>query len=143
VVDDTSKDYPDLEPDGLGDLKSIKRVNGMAAAANVPQISWGPDYMSWPLKRRLRFAERLASSMNHAADLLQKERNALLDIKAKLERQLKHSEKKYLEQGELFHSEVTRAGEREQAALRDLVETKRSLKEALARLKALEVDDGC
>ena len=54
--------YPDLDPDGLGDLKSIKRIPGMAKRA--PKIAWDKKYLGWSIRERLKFAEALASSMN-------------------------------------------------------------------------------
>ena len=45
-----------------------------------PMISLGLDFKDQPAEDRARYLHALASTMNHAADLLQKERNALLEV---------------------------------------------------------------
>lgn len=85
--------YPDSLPDGLGDLKSIKRISGMKNIA--PKIRWGEGHKKKSLRERLKYAEALASSMNHAADVLQTERNGLIKICKQQEKQIKQSKKNY------------------------------------------------
>lgn len=111
--------YPDLPPDGLGDLQKIERIRNFQRMA--PQIRWGDDYRSWPIEKRLRYAENLASSMNHAADLLQKERNALLKTAMHQEAQLKMAVQRYDEQGDLMRRELGRADAEKQDLYRQIV----------------------
>lgn len=47
-------------------------------SGNVPMIKFGDDFEKWNDERKINYLKRLASSMNHAADLMQKERNLAL-----------------------------------------------------------------
>jgi len=96
---------PDLFFDKpIGGMKKIERAPGMKAIA--PPIRWGLEYQSWPIEKRLRYAERLASSMNHAADKMQEDRNRLAGIVRDQEEKLKAHAKTYLAQGDLMHKEL-------------------------------------
>lgn len=48
------------------------------APAMAPQIDWGQDFLDWDSEQQNRYLRRLCSALNHAADLIQKERNELL-----------------------------------------------------------------
>jgi len=139
---DTGTDYPDLTPDGLGELHSIKRISGMATPSKVPQIKWGGEYAKWPPERRLRYAERLASSMNHAADILQQERNKLIEVVERQEAQLKSNVKSYVEQGELMHRELGMANAREQELSKLVVQLQKEVREKTSRIAKLEAERG-
>ena len=130
--------YPDLAPDGLGELKSIKRISGMKAIA--PKIRWGDEYNAWPVDRRLDYAERLASAMNHAADVLQQERGKLLDVAKHQETLLEDGVAKYLAQGELMHRELGRANEQQQQLNRLIVQLQAEIKEKTHRIRELQSD---
>lgn len=133
-------DYPDLEPDPLGDLKSIKRLPSMRA--NAPKISWGGEYRAWPVERRLHYAERLASTMNHAADVLQTERNAMIEVANSQEVKLKHAAKVYAALGETMHTELANADAEKQKLYTQIVSLQRDIKEARRRAKQREAACG-
>ena len=42
-----------------------------------PTISWGDKYKMWDDTKKIKYLEKLASSMNHAAFLIQNERDEL------------------------------------------------------------------
>ena len=130
----TSK-YPDLEPDGLGDLKSITRISGMKTSA--PHIEWGGEYLGWDIKKRLSFAERLASSMNHAADILQIERNKLLEVCTAQEELIKDHVRKYVSQGELMHKELQGANAEQQKLYTTIVDIQKELKKSKQQARVL------
>jgi len=107
----TDEKEPDLE--GYCDeIVSIKRIPSMNK--HPPQIAWGAEYRKWPIGKRLSYAERLASSMNHAADVLQQERKALSDICKQMEQQIKAHIQRYAEQGALMTRQVNKANEEKQ-----------------------------
>jgi hypothetical protein len=110
--------YPDLPPDGLGDLQRIVRLPGMQPRA--PAIRWGDAYLAWPLERRLHYAERLASAMNHAADILQRERDRLLATLRQQDAHLALTTQRYLDQGALMHRELAQADAEKQALYREI-----------------------
>lgn len=131
-----STNYPDLEADTLGDLKKIIRLPRMQKIA--PDIRWGAEYQSWPVEQRLSYAEKLASSMNHAADVLQQERNELLVILRRKEEQLKHSSKQYLSQGETMHRELGAQDAEKQVLYLEIVRLKAQIKIAVRGFKAAQ-----
>lgn len=64
-----------MAPDMVWDEKMIRLPREKAKA---PRIQWGEKYQEWTVEQRLEYAEELACSMNHAADVMQQERNQLL-----------------------------------------------------------------
>lgn len=135
-MSDLNGKEPDLPPHPFGGLKRIERLASMHQHA--PKIKWGSDYQSWPIEKRLNHAERLAAAMNHAADVLQSERNELLKLVAHQEAQLKQSAVKYLEQGDLIHRQLQKASDKRHemsACITQLRTENRALKN---RVKELE-----
>jgi hypothetical protein len=128
--------YPNIEPDGLGDLKRIKRLPGMRSKA--PPIKWGADYQKLSLRRRLRYAENIASAMNHAADVIQTERQGLIEVARQQEKQIKQLAAELKNQGEIINSELTRANEEKQELLKKIVEQKHELLRLERLVKQLE-----
>ncbi len=139
---DAGTDYPDLEPDGLGELKSIQRAVVMPSRSKVPQIKWGEVFESWPVDRQLRYLKEFGSSMNHAARLVVDERDAASQECSRLEKQIKAHVVAYDKQGQFMHTEIAKAGEREQEALRELVKAKAETKEQARRVRVLEAERG-
>jgi hypothetical protein len=124
------KDYPDtIVPFAPPGFAKLQPINGMRCIA--PKISWGGEYDAWPIEKRLRYAERLASAMNHAADLLQQERNKLLEIAQHHEVQLKAAIHRYNEASDLLQRQVTLHNAEEQKLHRTIVELQ-------GRIRALE-----
>ena len=133
MADDTH--YPDLKPDGLGevDIQLLPELNKKA-----PKITWGDAYLAWPVEKRLEFAEKLASTMNHAADMLQKERNALIDIAKKQELLIADHVRKYDAQSEMIQLQMVRANEEKQELYVQLDDTMKEKKALMLRIRELE-----
>jgi hypothetical protein len=137
--------YPDTTPADLSNLKEIKRLPRMRKVA--PKIKWGDTYKGlvkdkakgrcWTDKDRLDYAERLASSMNHAADILQQERDKLLATVAHLEEQLKANAKAYKDQGNLMHSEIGAAGAEKQELYELIVTLRKHVKAQAIKVRTL------
>lgn len=134
---DTHK-YPDLEADGLGDLKSIKRIQGMGKT--IPQIRWGDAFKDWPIERRLDFAKRVASAQNHAAHLLHKERDALLDVCVKQEKQIESLQRANASAAQTAHQEIQRQGAERQELYSQIVKAKAEIKRLANRVRELEAE---
>lgn len=128
--------YRNYEPDGLGDLKSIKRIRDMRAVA--PTIKWGKQYKDWSLRKRLDYCEKLASTMNHAADMLQKERNELLEVCSQQAEMIKALQRGYCDQGNMVQGQIGRFNEETQVLNNRIVELVAQLGEAKKRIKELE-----
>ena len=131
-----SAHYPDLPPDTLGELKKIERLPGMKRKA--PKIRWGLEYMSWPVEKRLTYSENLTASMNHAADVLQGERNALIGVCKRQEQQLEQSQAQYVAQGETMHRELAAQDAEKQQLYQEIVKLKQEAKRRAKKIKELE-----
>lgn len=124
----------------IGGMKKITPVPGMRT--RPPKIRWGEEYLSWPIERRLNYAERLASAMNHAADVLQTQANQDKEIIAHQEKQLVHMTKQYAGQGDLMHRELAGQDAEKQALYTEIVKLKSEIKGLKKQLKDLEDNDG-
>ena len=60
-------------------LKKEKHPAGNGSAHKIPMIAFGDDYRKWDDKHKISYLEKLASSMNHAADVMQTERNLAMN----------------------------------------------------------------
>jgi septal ring factor EnvC (AmiA/AmiB activator) len=67
----------------------FKRIDEDKIKQHPPMIQFGDLYGKMSLRERVRYCERLASTMNDAAAKMQDERNELLEICQKQEAQLK------------------------------------------------------
>lgn len=139
-MNDEREFYPNYPPDTLGDeaMKDIERLPAMQSRA--PDIRWGGEFESWGLRRQRDFAMRLASSMNHAADMLQQERNKLLELCKKQERLLESAQDGYRNQGQLMNNELGKANAEKQELYKQIVNLQAALKEKQKRIKVLEAE---
>lgn len=76
----------DLDFVGAG----FHRLDPDLIVSHPPKINWGKLYLNKSDEERLAFAEKLAASMNHAAFMIQKERDKLNDLITLKERQVKN-----------------------------------------------------
>lgn len=77
-----NKDY---QADFVG--AGFERLDDDAVAKHPPKIKWGQLYRDKTVEERLAYAEKLASTMNHSARIIQDQRdelNKLLETKEKL-----------------------------------------------------------
>ncbi len=85
----------------------FRRLDPELIKDRPPKIKWGMLYMDSPLEKRLAFAEKLASSMNHAAWLIQNERNELGQLCEKKEKQLESMKKSLVQNNEMIQKHIT------------------------------------
>ncbi len=57
--------------------KGWHRLDPALTKNKAPKIQWGDRYKMWPDVKKIKYLEELSSSMNHAAFLIQEERNEL------------------------------------------------------------------
>ncbi len=92
----------------------FKRLDPRLLAKHPPQIQWGMLYKEWGPDKKIKYLENLASVMNHAADLIQTERNALgVQIELKEAQLIKLSEAVRTNNA-MLQQEVTRMNEQRQ-----------------------------
>ena len=53
------------------------KLDPKLTADKPPKIAWGDRYKMWPDAKKIKYLEEFASSMNHAAYLIQSERDEL------------------------------------------------------------------
>lgn len=115
-----------------------KRLNGNGAAAKLvehdfigsgfhkldekfvskrpPKIKWGKKYEAWPIEQQLEYTQKLASSMNHAAYLIQMERDNMNQLCIIKERQLEKMKKAMDANNAMIQQQVTEMNEHKQQA---------------------------
>ena len=122
-----------IPPEGFKKLEPINRPQIIE-----PKIKWGSDYNNWSMRRKIKYLEKLATSMNNAADILQKERNALQKILINKEEIIKELHRKFTEQTQLLNERLTIFNQEKQnlyARIEDLDQENGKLKRAIRELK--------
>lgn len=71
-----------------------------------PKIAWGGKYKGWSDERKVIYLQNLASSMNHAAALVQDERDELLELIDKKERQLETMNENMRQNNEMLQQQI-------------------------------------
>ena len=69
----------------------------------------------WPDSKKISHLHQLASSLNHALDLMQQERDALVEKATFLETQLANSEQDLSQQKSILVQNITESNQRHQA----------------------------
>jgi len=80
-----------------------------------PKIRWSVGWRDRSLESKVQYLEKLAATMNHAAKLLQSERDELGDLCAKKEEQLVVMAKQMSDNNAMLQQEVCSMNERRQA----------------------------
>lgn len=124
----SSTHYPNFDPDTMGDteVSKLERLPGMKDFA--PKIRWGDEYKSWPIEQRLKFAERLADSMNHAADVLQQERNVISMKANMIRRENERLKEAVATNGSVMNHELALQDTERQKLYQQIVEQQQTIK---------------
>ena len=81
-----------MKYDGI-ELEDIAELDFTGIEApRARMINFGEEFQKWGDKRQMEYLKKLASSMNHAADIMQQERNRLLEEQQVLKEQLTNTE---------------------------------------------------
>ena len=74
-----------------------EKFNGLIQAifkgGKIKKIAWQDSFYEWSLEQQRDYAMETASAMNQAADIMQNERNELLDLADNLKKQVETLEK--------------------------------------------------
>jgi hypothetical protein len=87
--------------------KGFHRLDSKLLTNNPPKIAWGSVYVAWTDGERLSYVEKLACTMNHAAMLIQNERNQLLELCEQKEAQLTSIKRSLDANNEMIQQQVT------------------------------------
>jgi hypothetical protein len=139
MTENDRDDYPDLVADPPEGYAKLEPIAGRKKHA--PRIAWGTVYQSWSDPQKVEFLEKFGASMNHAADLLQKERNALLATCARQEDLLKRAALDQAANAELLQRQITTHNEETQTLSREVVALQAEAKAMAAECRRLRGAD--
>lgn len=82
-----------------------------------PKIKWGRLYNEkWDDGKKISYLEKLAAAMNHAAEMIQNERDELIELCEKKDAQVKQMEEAVRQNNDLLQQEITRINAQKNAA---------------------------
>ena len=85
-----------------------------------PRIKWGMIYQSKSMRDKIKYLEKLASVMNHAAYLIQNERNELIVLAEKKEQQIVAMKKALDQNNAMIQSEITKMNAEHQEYFKEI-----------------------
>ncbi len=94
--------------------EGFHRLDDRLITKRPPKIVWSKEFRDQEIQVQLTYMEKLANTMNHAASLIQDERNSLNELMTKKEAQLVSMSKQLLANNELVQSEVARMNAQKQ-----------------------------
>lgn len=106
----------------------FQRLDATAIEQHPPKIKWGQLYRDMSMRAKIRYLERLASAMNHAAATIQNERDALGALCEKKEQQLATMARAVEQNNAMLQSEVTRMNEDRQQMLKEVARLRAELR---------------
>lgn len=96
-------------------VEGFERLDPKYVFKQAPKIKWGEQYLKWPSKRRIEYLEKLASSMNHAASILQDERNELNRLIILKEQQLTKLSESLRQNNDMIQQQIGAMNEERQS----------------------------
>jgi sugar phosphate isomerase/epimerase len=96
-----------------------------------PRIKWGPIYRSKSAAEKIAYLEKLAAAMNHAAHLIQNERNQWAELAASKEQDILNVKRALNENNAMIQAEFTKMNEERQQYFAEI-------KRLRDRIRALE-----
>jgi len=86
----------------------FKRLDRELITDRPPKIQWGMLYKNFNSTEKIEYLEKLASSMNHAAYLIQEERNSLLKLCDMKDKQVNAMKVAMQQNMDMLQSEITK-----------------------------------
>lgn len=99
------------------------------------RIEFGPEWHARSNKDKIEYLIKLASSLNHAAVEIQKERDELNNTCFNLESQLVVSQKQRMSDQVMIHTQLKNENENKQALLQENQMLRKEIKELEKKLK--------
>jgi len=117
--------------DKLTDLivDGFHRLDDHLIERNPPKITFLDGFYKKEEPLKLTYLIKLASTMNHAAKLVSDERDQLLELMVKKEKQLEQMEKNVRANNEMLNSEVQRMNEKRQGFNDEIMRLTKRVKE--------------
>lgn len=94
--------------------EGFRRIDPKYISSKPPQIKWGNTFKKWPLRKRYNYLMKFGEAMNHAAALVQAERDNLGKLCEQKEAQITKLNEMMRQNNEMLQQEVTRFNEKRQ-----------------------------
>jgi hypothetical protein len=107
----------------------FRRIDDKYISKKPPRIQWGVIYKGMNDKEKISHLEKLAATMNHAAALVQEERNELGRLAELKEAQIAKMEKAVRQNNAMLQQEVTRMNQQKQDYNEIIKELNQKIKE--------------
>ena len=119
--------------------QGFHKLDDKLIVAKPPKIAWGRIYQASSNEEKIEYLEKLASTMNHAASLIQDERNQLNKLCELKEQQIEKLKEAMDANNLMLQSEVTKINEERQKFNQSKAGLKgQALKDQLKALKGLK-----
>jgi chromosome segregation ATPase len=105
------------------------RLDNHLVTKRPPKIKWGEVYKTWADSQKIAYLEKLSSSMNHAAHLIQGERDELNDLCEKKEDQLRSMKDALDQNNGMIQDQITRMSEEKQELLTAIAQRNTRIRE--------------
>lgn len=100
--------------------------------SRAPKINWGKIYQGLNEQEKIDYLEKLCATMNHAAHLIQEERNQLNELMEKKEKQLEAMKKAMAQNNELLQKQITEMNLDRQSFNKRVAELNKEIRELKA-----------
>ena len=117
-----STEHPDL-------IEGFKVLDSHLLERQAPKIQWGAKFKLMNTEAQIKYLMNLASTMNHAAWLIQNERNQLITLCELKDNQLKAQQKSVNQNNEMLQSEVTKMNTQRQSYNKELARLNTRIRE--------------
>jgi ABC-type transporter Mla subunit MlaD len=110
----------------------FRKLDDNLVERRAPTINWGKIYQEFTDSEKVDYLEKLAATMNHAAHLIQEERNQLNALMEKKEQQLEAMKKAIAQNNELLQKQITEMNEDRQSFNKRVAELNKEIRELRA-----------
>lgn len=118
--------------------QGFRKLDDHLIAKRPPKINWGERYRQSPPKVQIQYLEKLASTMNNAAYLIQGERNELGNLCEKKEGQIIQLSKAMDDNTKMLQSEMTKINEERQRFNSAIAERNTEIRELKKKIEELQ-----
>lgn len=105
------------------------KIDSKYVSTKAPKIAWGILFLAWSDRKKVVYLQKFASSMNHAAFLLQEERSELNRLCILKEQQIVKLNNAMMNNNAMLQSEVTKINAERQSFNAEAVKLNRQIRE--------------
>ncbi len=109
--------------------KGFLRLDDNLVVAKAPKIAWGDGYNMMTDAKKIKYLEKLASTMNHAAYLVQSERDDLIKLYDEKELKIRTMSESLDANNNMIQQQITKMNEQKQLFLKSIAELKATIRE--------------